>query len=521
MVKRRKIVPAPKEAKEENELLHLQIQVLKAKLRESEEKQEETDSRLQLIDSRVQQIGSQLESVELQNAKIGSSFEHVYNMLQDISGVVKTGKVADSEETQPMSHVPDVSLITSTPATVVPKAAPVLKHDEISDFGSEDGQPEGKRNKFSQTLEVKFLENGHVSNLAPTILFLNDNGNEGTNVRRQLSTRPKMVTVATQSVPPVSTSRVSNANVSRSVLNSTTNATMMARNAKKPMYFDGSTVMTWPSYLCHFELVTSYNQWDDDTAGLELATCMTGQALNVLKDLPDMKRTSYRDIVAHFNHYFKPAGNASSYRTTFHCRRIKPNEAPRDYGNKLKELVILAYPNLDIAGQDDILKSQFLAGLTDESMIKHVTMQQPDTFESALSLATLYYSVDTNHSERRDMPKPRIAAVKQSNTGDAANQQTDLFQFLESSFERLVAKLDEIIGYVKPRANNNRNFDGVPRNPCPRCGKHGHWGRDCKACFNCKQTGHLKRDCPHLQNPADPATAASSSTANLNDTQRA
>nr|XP_039270379.1 uncharacterized protein LOC120345058 [Styela clava] len=168
MVKRRKIVPAPKQAKEENELLHLQIQVLKAKLRESEEKQEETDSRLQLIDSRmqqmdgcVQQIGSQLESVEFQNTKMGSSFEQMYSILQDISGVVNKGKIADPEETQPMSHDPNVSLITSTPATVVPKAAPVLKHEEISDFGSEDGQPEGKRNAFSQTLEVKFLENDH------------------------------------------------------------------------------------------------------------------------------------------------------------------------------------------------------------------------------------------------------------------------------------------------------------------------------------------------------------------------
>lgn len=60
-----------------------------------------------------------------------------------------------------------------------------------------------------------------------------------------------------------------------------------------PESCDGSSSPRWTEFIQHFALLAEYNSWTERDAGLELACCFKGQAVNILSELPVLRIVYY------------------------------------------------------------------------------------------------------------------------------------------------------------------------------------------------------------------------------------
>ena len=429
------------------------------------------------------------------------AMEKVCSLLGPISAMAQQ-KSDDGDET----HLAGTPL-TSTPAgltacdSMQPKS--ILKESDATDASSmqvevSDGTAEAKDEELNsdegqeQTCKFSVFQARVPENKIPAVPIFEDDHPQVssfsvTSTGTADITRPVVANSRSLSVPSAGI-----ADISRPVVaNNPNHVNCAAKCYKRPQNFDGSGSLSWTSYLCHFNLIANYNHWDEALAGAELSTCMLGQALNVLCELPLSKRQCYKAIVDLFNRFYNPEGREVGYRASSHSRKIKYNETPMEFGAALKELAAKAYPNLGMIGRDDVLKSQFLSGLDNLEMCKHISMQQPQSLDAAIALATLYQSVESSQKAgKTGAAKPHVALVNSKAEPDV--------------FAEINRKLDIIIDALVKKENTNR----IPRTPCPRCRQRGHWARDCpgegqenRSCYGCGQKGHLRNRCPNRNSP--------------------
>ena len=65
-----------------------------------------------------------------------------------------------------------------------------------------------------------------------------------------------------------------------------------------------------------------------------------------------------------------------------------------DYGCELSRLAQKAYPEFPYEALDQVSREQFVRGLSDIDMKRHVDIRNPSSLEEAISLATQFESFD-------------------------------------------------------------------------------------------------------------------------------
>ena len=78
--------------------------------------------------------------------------------------------------------------------------------------------------------------------------------------------------------------------------NSTTLRERAAPETARPGTYSGDSL--WESYYAQFEITAELNGWNEQQKAAYLATSLTGQALNVLGNLPADCRQTYKELVA-------------------------------------------------------------------------------------------------------------------------------------------------------------------------------------------------------------------------------
>lgn len=106
---------------------------------------------------------------------------------------------------------------------------------------------------------------------------------------------------------------------------------------------------------------------------------------------------------------FSPRERASSYKAEIKTKRRQTGESVADFGHSLRRLAIKAYPNCSFASVETHVIDQFIYGLGDIDLRKHVQFNHPSTIDKAIALAVEYESFVGKCDERR---KPGMNQVR-------------------------------------------------------------------------------------------------------------
>ena len=93
-----------------------------------------------------------------------------------------------------------------------------------------------------------------------------------------------------------------------------------------------------------------------------------------------------------------------------------------EYGYALKRLAIRAFPRIKHDAREDIIVDQFLQGLVDMDMQRHVSLAHPSSLDQAVSLATEYEVITHSLKTPQFHKLKQVAAVKES--GETNNAKT-------------------------------------------------------------------------------------------------
>lgn len=286
----------------------------------------------------------------------------------------------------------------------------------------------------------------------------------------------------------------------------------IVRREKEPEKFDGRNV-DWKDYIVHFEQCASWNNWTNFEKAQQLAMSLRGTAQKLLGDLKPEFVHNYDSLKTILAQRFNPKERVTAYRCEFRTRLRKSGESLADFGYALRRLVRLAYPDGDY---DNVLEqlviNQFIMGLSNPDMEKHVQFAHPKTLEAAIACAVEYEAFTSAQSNPPRKPKEEISSympvlainkdVKQDKNkqkleieNDKRNvtQSSDIKEFsevLSNCFKEITEKFDSV-------SNKNSNSFAQSKT-CFNCGKLGHLSRYCKSdseCRNCGKKGHFAREC--------------------------
>ena len=112
---------------------------------------------------------------------------------------------------------------------------------------------------------------------------------------------------------------------------------------------------------CQTEKVAPWNGWIDLEKGLQLATCLRVKAQKVLSELKPSQKSNYITLL---------------------------KESLMDFGCEVPRLAQKAYPEFPYEALDQVSQEQFVRGLYDVDMKRHVELRNPSSLEEAISLAT-------------------------------------------------------------------------------------------------------------------------------------
>ena len=174
--------------------------------------------------------------------------------------------------------------------------------------------------------------------------------------------------------------------------------------------FDGKT-SEWQDYLVHFEQVSAWNGWFSWEKAQQLTMCLRGPAQKLLSNLTLIQLSDYCAIKSVLSQRFNPKERVVAFRSEFRNRRQGKDESVSDYGYQLRRLALLAYPEATFVSLEPHVIDQFLTGLSNFSMKKHITL------EEAISYGVEFESVE-GHKIKKPDTFDRVAMVTETASTD-------------------------------------------------------------------------------------------------------
>ena len=169
------------------------------------------------------------------------------------------------------------------------------------------------------------------------------------------------------------------------------------RKQKEPDKFEGDKV-EWADFIAHFDMVARWNDWTYMEKGLQLAACLRGKAQKVLSSIPESQRSDYEAMKSALEKRFSPPHRENAFCAIFRQWKHERKESLMDYGSDMMRLVQRAYPDFNYTVLDQVARDQFVLGLPDVDMKRHVDLGSSNSLDEAISLATQYESFEMGES---------------------------------------------------------------------------------------------------------------------------
>ncbi|VDI66066.1 Hypothetical predicted protein [Mytilus galloprovincialis] len=263
----------------------------------------------------------------------------------------------------------------------------------------------------------------------------------------------------------------------------------IVRREKEPQSFDGKTI-DWQDYLVHFEQVAEWNEWNDLERAKQIVMSLRGPAQKILSTLSKQDLGNYNKIKESLNNRFNPREREAAYVCEFEARRHSKDETVSEYGQALRRLGYLAFPNekQDSEMMEKVLINKFIRGLNNLDLQKHVQFQRANTLDTAISYAIEYEAfINPQNNMRKPMLTSNevpIQAIK-----DNKKESTELL-----TLDQVAKLIDEKLSQLKHVNTETENRNGYYQNRPPRFNNRGR-GRTYSVLLSIEQSGkRLKAD---------------------------
>ena len=158
------------------------------------------------------------------------------------------------------------------------------------------------------------------------------------------------------------------------------------RKQKEPDKFEGDKV-EWADFIAHFDMVARWNDWTYTEKGLQLTTCLRSH-----------KEVTMRQRSLPWKRGSAPPIEKTCFRAVFCQQKRESKESLMDYGSDLMLLAQRAYPEFSYTTLDQVAYYQFIRGLPDVDMKRHVDLGSSSSLDEAISLTTQYESFKMGES---------------------------------------------------------------------------------------------------------------------------
>ena len=275
---------------------------------------------------------------------------------------------------------------------------------------------------------------------------------------------------------------------------------------EKPLDTFTGTQAELKDYLHHFNIVAELNGWTEAEKGAHLASSLRGIALQILDELPPDERRDYAKVVGALRKRFDPKLE-SLKRIAFRNRTKERNETVTDYGYALSRLANGAFPKHNQSARDDMVIEQFITGLYNDEIKKHVQYGRPKNLEEAIASAIEFESVEGQTRGRKPEERSVRSVIKDMKEEDKTSGVQSEMREGFNALGELIRKMAPSSPPSQPlhpqavgsNASDPQNFS-PPQNrraprPPPAHFLQGVW------CYRCGLEGHTNNNCPKPRLP--------------------
>ena len=233
-------------------------------------------------------------------------------------------------------------------------------------------------------------------------------------------------------------------------------------HVKTPKY---SGKADWDAFHAQFELLGHALGWSMEHKALQLAMCLTEDALSCLLLLSGDERQDYNALVGALSRRFGQCSAPGLLRSELCNRHRLPGEPLRTLANDIETLTRRAYAHMPASVQGELARDRFLQALSPADLRIQTQLAHPTTLQEALEMAGERELLGMGMTGRsQDFTAPRVRTAEGGGMGS----------------ERPVW-VGEITELIRATALQS----GQPTQPRARL------------CWGCGKPGHLVRECPN------------------------
>ena len=203
--------------------------------------------------------------------------------------------------------------------------------------------------------------------------------------------------------------------------------------------YDGSSCVEM--FLCQFEDIADYNDWNDDDKLAHLKAALTGSAKYLMAE---SKGLLYEDMKEKLRRRYSNREQQERFKVELRTRRRRADESLQDLSHDVERLVALAYPDTSPDMRDILGRDAFIDALNNASLEFKIREKETPTMAKALTTAMRLEALYKSKKTTDEFTKPRLARqVQQKLKPDGAADRSTGFGNNESTLGAMSSGNDQ------------------------------------------------------------------------------